>query len=73
MKKKIISKLFFTRICAYSLALVMAGTLIPVYPVMAKTTQEEQAQDDADGQMETIQISSAKDLEELAENCHIDE
>ena len=48
MKKKIISKLFFTRICAYSLALVMAGTLIPVYPVMAKTAQEEQAQDDAD-------------------------
>ena len=73
MKKKIISKLFFTRICAYSLALVMAGTLIPVYPVMAKTAQEEQAQDDADTQMETIQISSAKDLEELAENCHTDE
>ena len=73
MKKKIISKLFFTRICAYSLALVMAGTLIPVYPVMAKTTQEEQTQDDADTQMETIQISSAKDLEELAENCHTDE
>ena len=57
MKKKIISKLFFTRICAYSLALVMAGTLIPVYPVMAKTTQEEQTQDDADGQMDRYHLS----------------
>lgn len=72
MKKKKINRLLFTKMCAYSLALVMAATMMPVYPAMAQTVQEEQQQDDLQ-QMESIEISSAKDLEELAENCHIDE
>lgn len=75
MKKKKISKLFFTRLCAYSLAVVMAGTMIPAYPVMAKTQQESEEQDEAKEELEveTIEIATPQDLEQLAENCHIDE
>ena len=74
MKKKKISKLFFTKLCAYSLAIVMAGTLVPAYPVIAKTQEESDKQDETQEQaVETIEIATAQDLEELAKNCHIDE
>lgn len=69
MGKRKTDRVFFTKLCAYSLAVAIMGTAVPVSPVMAvnqEQTEEEKA-------YETITVASAEDLEKLAENCHVDE
>lgn len=76
MKKMIIRKhkrsLFCKRILTCSLTIAMAVTMIPIQPVIAKTQEKQENEDTEEKVMETIEISTAEDLENLAGKCHID-
>lgn len=71
MKRRRISREWTVRLLACSLAAAVAGSTMPLYPVMAATNAYTDTA--AETGLEKIEIASAEELMELAENCHIDE